>query len=77
MLFYKSAEETGDVAVIDIDVVRLNDKRFMDLKEACNSDEGTAMGAFLVQYDFSTVIQLHRGSATNHNAFTEYLNTLM
>lgn len=77
MLTYKSVEETGDIAGIDIDVVRLNEERFRTLKDECNSEGGERLGAFLVQYDFSTVIQLHRGNANNHRAFMDHLNSLV
>lgn len=77
MLTLKPASVTGDIAVIEVDVVRLNNQRRAVLKEVCNSEEGIAMGAFMVHYELSTVIQLHRGSNINHEAFTDYLNSMM
>lgn len=77
MLTYKTAEQTGDIAVIDIDVVRLNDERFTAIKAECNSEAGEHVGAFLVQYDFSTVVQLHRGTPEKHVAFMEHLNSVV
>lgn len=77
MLTYKSVVTTGDIAVIDIDVVRLNDERFTTIKTECNTELGNHVGAFLVQYDFSTVVQLHRGNTKQHQAFMDHLNTLI
>lgn len=65
------------IAQIDVDVVRLNDERTAVLLSECKSDKGSELAAFLVQYDLTTVIYMHKGTAEQHQAFCNHLNTLM
>lgn len=74
MLTYNPSQT---VPQIQVDVVRLNDTRFTTLLSECRGDEGYQLGAFMEQYDFETVIFLHRGDVVQHNAFMNRLQAMM
>lgn len=74
MLKYIASKETGCIAMIDVDVVRINDQRMCAILTACNSPEGEELGAFVATYDNSVTIQLMRGDSVEHKAFVESLS---
>lgn len=74
MLKYIASKETGCIAMIDVDVVRINDQRLSTIITACNSPEGEELGAFVATYDNSVTIQLMRGDSIAHMTFVENLS---